>query len=308
MATVSQLSGNGGPPGGEGYRRIGHKGADSIAPGNTLESFLAAASNGVDMIELDVIRNREGRLVIAHDYQDANSRRPLELSEALDSFWEPPLDQLEIDCDLKLAGREAELAGTLAGHGLLERAMVSTMEISSILKLRALEPDLRLGWTYPKTRRDWTRYRWAGPGVAAGLAAIRRSFPRLLSKRAPELGVSAVWAYHQLITPRLIEAARSAGVELIAWTVDDASRIAVLAELGVDGICTNDPRLFDEADELRSAQPAGPAAVGAEQPDAESDGSGGDRRAPKAVEPASKRDGARGTGKRSTAKDKAKKG
>src|SRR5687767_9807867 len=143
MATVSQLSGNGGPPGGEGYRRIGHKGADSIAPGNTLESFLAAASNGVDMIELDVIRNREG--------------------------------QLEIDCDLKLAGREAELAGTLAGHDLLERAMVSTMEISSILKLRALEPDLRLGWTYPKTRRDWTRYRWAGPGVAAGLAAIRRS-------------------------------------------------------------------------------------------------------------------------------------
>src|SRR5918996_2390279 len=136
MGTISEPSGIGASA---GYRRIGHKGADSIAPGNTLESFLAAASHGVDMIEIDVIRNREGRLVIAHDYQDANSRRPLELSEALDAFWEPPLDQLEIDCDLKLAGREAELAGTLAGHGLIERAMVSTMEISSILKLRSLE-------------------------------------------------------------------------------------------------------------------------------------------------------------------------
>ena len=36
--------------------RIGHKGADAIAPGNTLESFEAAVEAGVDMIELDVLR------------------------------------------------------------------------------------------------------------------------------------------------------------------------------------------------------------------------------------------------------------
>ena len=31
---------------------------------------------------------------------------------------------------------------------------------------------------------------------------------------------------------------------MIAWTVDDRARIDELAELGVDGICTNDPRLL----------------------------------------------------------------
>ena len=36
--------------------RIGHKGADAIAPGNTLESFAAAVEAGVDAIELDVLR------------------------------------------------------------------------------------------------------------------------------------------------------------------------------------------------------------------------------------------------------------
>jgi glycerophosphoryl diester phosphodiesterase len=36
------------------------------------------------------------------------------------------------------------------------------------------------------------------------------------------------------------------GLELIAWTVDDAPRMQRLAAMGVDGICTNDPRLFDE--------------------------------------------------------------
>jgi hypothetical protein len=46
-------------------KRVGHKGADTVAPGNTLESFEAALAAGVDMIEFDVLRERSGRLVLA---------------------------------------------------------------------------------------------------------------------------------------------------------------------------------------------------------------------------------------------------
>ena len=229
-----------------GYKRIGHKGADALEPGNTLESFEAAVKEGVDVIEFDVLRDRDGRLVIAHDYHDISTRRPLGLIDALDAFCEPPLHRVEFDCDLKLPGREAELAGTLAGHDLLDRAMVSTMEIGSLVKLRRLEPDLRLGWTVPKTRRDWTSNRWAGPAVVAGLMAMRRRMPKTVASRAPELGVDSVWAYHRLITPRLVDVAGEAGLELMAWTVDEAERITQLAEMGVDGIVSNDPRLFKD--------------------------------------------------------------
>ncbi|MEA2350570.1 MAG: glycerophosphoryl diester phosphodiesterase, partial [Thermoleophilaceae bacterium] len=52
-------------------KRVGHKGADLVAPGNTLESFEAALAAGVDMIEFDVLRLRDGRLVLAHDHADA---------------------------------------------------------------------------------------------------------------------------------------------------------------------------------------------------------------------------------------------
>ena len=230
------------------YRRIGHKGADAIVTGNTAESFDAAVEHGVDMIELDVLRAKEGKLVVAHDHHDAMIRKPMDLAEALDLFVAPPLDQVEIDLDLKLAGSEAEFAGALAGSGLVERAMVSTMEVESLTKLSKLEPDLRLGWTYPKTRRDWTQYGWAGPALKAGLSAIRRRFPSILEKRAPKLGVDAVWAYHPIITPRLVDAARSVDVELMAWTVDDADRMRELIDMGVDGICSNDPRLFEVAE------------------------------------------------------------
>jgi glycerophosphoryl diester phosphodiesterase len=239
------------------YRRVGHKGADAIVTGNTAESFDAAVEQGVDMIELDVLRAKEGKLIVAHDHHDALTRKPMDLTEALDLFLEPPLNEVEIDCDLKLAGREAELAGALSGSGLVQRAMVSTMEVESLLKLRQLEPELRLGWTYPKTRRDWTQYGWAGPALRAGLSAIRRRFPGILEKRAPKLGVDAVWAYHAIITPRLVEAAHRVEVELIAWTVDDAERIRELLDMGVDGICSNDPRLFDVAERQVEAANAG---------------------------------------------------
>jgi len=243
---------------GDVYRRIGHKGAAAVKAGNTLDSFDAAVELGVDMIEIDVLRDRDGRLIVAHDFDDAARRRALDLTEALDAFLEPPLDKVEFDCDLKLAGREAELVGALEGRELLERAMVSTMEVSSLTKLRQLEPDLRLGWTFPKTRLDWTQYKWAGPALAAGLAGMRRRFPTTLRKRAPEMDIDAVWAYQAIVSPNLVETTRDLGLELIAWTVDDAERMAELLEMGVDGLCTNDPRLFEVA-ERRAAALEAPA-------------------------------------------------
>ena len=64
--------------------RVGHKGADHVAPGNTVESFRAALEHGVDMIEFDILRTRDGRLVLAHDHEDAMRREPLTLEQGLD--------------------------------------------------------------------------------------------------------------------------------------------------------------------------------------------------------------------------------
>ena len=86
---------------------------------------------------------------------------------------------------------------------------------------------------------------------------MRRRFPAILARKAPELGIDAVWAYHHVITPKLVEAANQQEIELIAWTVDNPDRIRELAEMGVHGICSNDPRLFTVAD--RAPGPEKPA-------------------------------------------------
>jgi glycerophosphoryl diester phosphodiesterase len=244
-------------------RRVGHKGADAIVPGNTIESFEAAVAVGVDMIELDVVRpsgdfsggadwrkaqagsgRASGPLLVAHDWPDAARRDPLTLAEALDAFTRPPLDRVEVDLDLKLAGREDEVVAALSDRGLIERAMVSTMEIPSLIELRTLAPALRRGWTFPRITRAWDRKRWARPIVATWLLTMRRRLPRTAARRLPALAVAAMWIYEPLATARLATVCEAAGVELIAWTVDDPARIRSLEAMGVDGICTNDPRLL----------------------------------------------------------------
>lgn len=233
-------------------RLVGHKGADLIAPGNTIESFHAAAAHGVDTIEMDVLwlpdahlpPQRRAPLVVAHDWEDAERRTPLRLTEALDAFLEPPLDGIEIDLDVKLPGREEEIVTALRERGLTERAMVSTMELYTLGKIRELAPELRRGWTYPKVSRDWSAKRWARLPVTAAMVAMRHRLPGLAAQKLPRLEVEAMWVYHPLITPRLGRICELAGVELIAWTVDEHPHMERLLAAGVHGLCSNDPRLF----------------------------------------------------------------
>jgi glycerophosphoryl diester phosphodiesterase len=236
----------------EKLRLVGHKGADSIVPGNTIESFRAAVEAGVDTIEFDVLwlpdahlpLEQRAPLVVAHDWGDAERRTPLRLTEALDAFLEPPLDKVEIDLDIKLPGREQELVEALQERGLIERAMISTMELHSLGRILEQQPALRRGWTYPKVTKDWNSKRWARGPMLAALVAMRHRLPGLAAQRLPQYGVEAMWVYHPLITPRLARICSLAQVELIAWTVDDLARMRTLVDAGVDGICSNDPRLF----------------------------------------------------------------
>jgi glycerophosphoryl diester phosphodiesterase len=126
------------------------------------------------------------------------------------------------------------------------RAMVSTMEMHTLRRILELAPELRRGWTYPKVTRDWTSRRWARLPMRAALLGMRAQLPGLAAQKLPQFNLEAMWVYHPLISPRLARICKLAGVELIAWTVDELPRMRKLVECGVDGLCSNDPRLFAE--------------------------------------------------------------
>jgi glycerophosphoryl diester phosphodiesterase len=228
-----------------GLIRVGHKGADHVAPGNTAASFEAALEHGVDMIEFDVLRTRDGRLVLAHDYADSERRECLTLEQGLELFAGEAFAGVELDVDLKLPGYEREVVEGLTRHGLTERSLVSTMYPESLDRLGELDPALRRGWSVPRVQRNYLKAPFYIRLPVLVLAAwMRVRMPSKAAARIRAGGCEAIMSHQVLVSARLVRAVHEAGGQLYVWTVDEAPRIRALEALGVDGVITNDPRLF----------------------------------------------------------------
>jgi glycerophosphoryl diester phosphodiesterase len=223
--------------------RVGHKGADAIVAGNTLASFDAALAAGVDMIEFDVIAERRdgsGELFVAHDHAVLAKTAGPTLTQALAHLTSAPFDGVRLQVDIKQRGYEQRVIDALVEHGALERAFISTGIWSALQTFRERAPSLRTGWTVPEI-----------PGVI-GTPLITPSLGRLYSSLLPRRAAARIRAGQidalvpnwRLVTPTLVDAVIAAGGEIYVWTVDDAAEIRRLADHGVTGVITNDPRLF----------------------------------------------------------------
>jgi glycerophosphoryl diester phosphodiesterase len=214
---------------GHGFQRIGHGGASALAPGNTLESFDAAAAVGIDMIEFDV-RECRGQLVLAHTLLDARLGRSVHLRDALAHLRGAPFRDIGLNVDLKRTGCECALLDQLHASRLLHRTLLSSQVPEVLDRVRALEPEARIGISVggliARLSRCWSDWRTQ---VLHGLAERRWD---------------ALMAQHRLIDAELLAAVCERGGQLYAWTVNERAAIQSLRGLGVHGITTADPRLF----------------------------------------------------------------
>jgi glycerophosphoryl diester phosphodiesterase len=145
---------------------------------------------------------------------------------------------------VKIPGYELRVVEALREHGLIERTIVSGMYEQALARIRAAEPALRLGLSVPRVRRDYTTDMLTAIPALAMLSGYRALLPGRARTVLREGRADAIMAHWRVVTPRLLAAVQENGGELYVWTVDDAARIARLTAMGVDGIITNDPRLF----------------------------------------------------------------
>jgi glycerophosphoryl diester phosphodiesterase len=66
----------------------------------------------------------------------------------------------------------------------------------------------------------------------------------VMQRAVSDTGARDVWPHRTLVSADLMEAARTIGVRVLPWTVNDADDARRLAALGVDGMCTDDVRLL----------------------------------------------------------------
>jgi glycerophosphoryl diester phosphodiesterase len=223
-----------------------HRGFSARYPENTLLAFRQAWAAGCDGIELDVHLSKDGTPVVIHDEDtlrttgvrgrvgemsfsdlcrlDAGQGEPVPSLEAyLDWAARFPLcTNIELKNDrVCYAGLEEKVLELVRRRKLERRIILSSFNHDSIIKCKALAPDISCGFLIEQAVEDPAAY-------------LRRH------------GVEYFHPDHRLLDGPFGEAVFREGLALHVWTVDDRDGIDALLRRQVRGIITNDPRLLNE--------------------------------------------------------------
>ncbi len=234
--------------GGNGYVRVGHKGAAALAPENTIESLAAALAHGVDMVEFDVVDAPDGRLVLAHSREEIRAGA-VHLDDALAFLASQAPISTGIDLDLKWHGFEAQVVEALVRHDCVERTIACSFFSRSLRALRVLEPELRTGISYPWDRRGISSRRLLKPVARAGAATLKRALPYRIGGMIGAAEAGAAMIHFSVLSRASVERCHALGASVFVWTVDEEALLDEVVALGVDGVISNDPRIFGSREE-----------------------------------------------------------
>ena len=219
--------------------RVGHRGAGALAPENTIASIALALELECDLVEVDVLE-LDGALVLAHSQAEV----PAELATLDDALAFLAPGRCGIQLDLKARGAEHALVEAVHKWDVVERTVVSSFRPGSLRMLHALDPELRLGLTYPEDRFGVSSRRLLAPFVGTTLRAMRAALPRRIAWMLGAAEATAAMLHWQVVTGTVVERCHALGAAVLAWTIPSRDEVRALDAIGVDGVIADDPRIF----------------------------------------------------------------
>ena len=229
---------------------VAHRGASGHAPENTMAAFRRAVEMGARFIETDLHLTRDARVVAIHDSTlDRTTTghglvhlRSLEEVRALDAgAWfgsrsaesfagerVPTLDEilrfakerdvifyLEIKSDAAW-GVEHAVVAALRDSGEAARVIILSFDPATLESVHRLDSTMMTGYLCEHPSND-------------------------LVERSVRAGARQIVPRGDLVTPALVEKAHRAGLQVVAWTINEPEQMRRLIAAGVDGIMSDYP-------------------------------------------------------------------
>lgn len=212
---------------------IGHRGAAGLERENTISSFKKAQQLGVDMIELDVRRSKDGELVVIHDadlkkvfgirkkvahltlvqLKTFTGGEIPTLKEALASIKMP------LDVHVKIHGAEKQLLKELKNFP--HKVLISSTFPGVLKKIRALDGKVQLG-------------------LVVGKGELH--LMPILHYLTKKVDLHSIHPSYQIVSKASIGLIRkSSKRKIFVWTVNTVKQFEKVSKLGVDGVFTDYP-------------------------------------------------------------------
>ncbi len=204
---------------------VGHRGARSTHPENTLAAFEHARLCGADSVELDVVVTTDGVLAVTHD--------PVTGAYADLAPGVPTLDQvlaagagndLIFDIEAKECGALTPpphdyarmILDAVDRAGMAKRVMVRSFDHSILRAAYDLRPEIPRVALVADRALNWVR----------------------ICERAEAQYISP---WYRMVSRAAVRRAHEAGLAVMPWTVNRRRSWARLVRLEVDWIITDDP-------------------------------------------------------------------
>ncbi|HEX8175486.1 MAG TPA: glycerophosphodiester phosphodiesterase family protein [Pyrinomonadaceae bacterium] len=251
-----------------GMRRplvIGHRGAASVAPENTIISFKRAMADGADGIEFDVRLAQDRVPVVIHDpdlrrtaLRDGavasfsskalsrvcagtwfNRRFPALAREEYSHATIPTLAEVfelfqrkgallyvEMKCVVAEAHAiAAEVAKLIREHEMIERVVVESFTLEAIAEMKRLAPEIRTAALFEPK-------------------LVPPPSTRRMMRLAAGCGADELALHHLLARRSVVEEAARRGLRTVVWTVDNPAWLSRASRQGIHAIITNNPAIM----------------------------------------------------------------
>ena len=230
-------------------KNIAHRGFSGCYPENTMIAFEKALEAGCDGIEFDVHLTKDDVLVIIHDERidrttsgtglvkdytyeelcrfDASAHFPgpwgFQKIPTLREYFELVKDKKELLTNIELKTGvyeypeiEKKTLAMIDEYGLRPNIIISSFNHFSIMRVKALAPDLKV-------------------------AFLEESWIIAMGAYTKAQGVHCIHPIFYNLTPEHFAEMKAHGREVNTWTVNEPEDIRRMLALGVDGIIGNYP-------------------------------------------------------------------
>lgn len=241
---------------------ISHRGANKVAPQNTIPAFEKSLEIGCDGFETDIHLTADGYPVICHNYtidetSDGNGEVRSKTLEELRTYdfgsyfgkeFEgtklPTLDEfLEVSAKGNIEIMNIEIKPPLDGNmeivaktieavkakGLFDKLLISSFDANVLVECKKIDPNCKTGFLYAPNKTFFYKQMIFG-----------------YVKFAKKIKADYLHPHFLAVTKTYVKRLHKNGIKVNVWTVDKPEIAERLLKFGVDGLITDLPAMANE--------------------------------------------------------------